>query len=240
MGTDLKIGLRYCGGCNPRYDRVKVVEKLKKLLPDVEFFNAEEGGDYSAVLIVSGCPTQCTKIDDLDVPAGRMIRLNGFEDLLPVRDNIKELGQERESFSLTKDEVLKILPHKEPMLFIDDVPHLIPGEEIVARYKPAKDLDIFSGHFPGEPVFPGVLTVEAMAQAADLMLLTLPGYQGRTPYFAGIESAGFRRRIMPEDEMYIYVSLKDERKDTDICVCRCRVKVNEKTVSEAEIVLALR
>ena len=75
------------------------------------------------------------------------------------------------AISLTHQQVMDILPHRDPMLLIDEASELVPGESITATFWADPQRDIFRGHFPGEPVLPGVYTVEATAQATDLVLM---------------------------------------------------------------------
>ena len=79
---------------------------------------------------------------------------------------------------MNKEEIKKILPHREPMLFIDTVSRLVPGEEAVASFRARPELPCFAGHFPGTPVLPGVYTIEAAAQAADILMMTTGSYGG--------------------------------------------------------------
>ena len=96
MSATTEIGVRYCGGCSPVYDRVSAVKRLQKLLPEFSFVNAEPGKRYAAALIVNGCFNACTSTLNLAVPAYRQISICGFEDLLPARDRIKELLSQKE------------------------------------------------------------------------------------------------------------------------------------------------
>ena len=75
MGDKQRIGVRYCGGCNPRYDRVAVVNKLASLLPQAELVPAQAGAAYAGALVVCGCPSRCAGGDGLAVPPGRQVPL---------------------------------------------------------------------------------------------------------------------------------------------------------------------
>ncbi|MEA4893804.1 MAG: beta-hydroxyacyl-ACP dehydratase, partial [Oscillospiraceae bacterium] len=87
---------------------------------------------------------------------------------------------------MDKSAVMDVLPHRAPMLLIDEVTELKPMESIEAKLYIDPEWELFKGHFPGAPVFPGVLSVECMAQAADIMLMTAEKYKGKTPLMAGI------------------------------------------------------
>lgn len=238
--SSAEIGVRYCGGCNPTYDRVMLVKKLQKLLPELNFVNAEPGKPYAAVLIVNGCFNACTSTANLSVPAYRQLSLKGFSDLLPTRDRIKELLTEEEAQTLDRAQIEEILPHRPPMLFVDAVTRLIPGRECAAELFLDPAWEIFRGHFPGNPVFPGVLAAEAMAQTADLMAMTQQCYAGKTPLLMEMGRVRFLRRLEPGMTIQLRAALKDERRDAGIVVCRCQVLVEKKTCAEAEITLAMR
>ena len=114
---------------------------------------------------------------------------------------------------LTHEEVESVLPHRDPMLLIDTVQELVPGERVVASFYVDPEREIFRGHFPGDPVLPGVYSVECMAQAADVLLLTMERYAGKTPLFLGIDQVRFERKILPGDTVEIRASLVTERKE---------------------------
>ena len=166
----MTAAVKYCGGCNPRYDRVALVKRLSSFFPETEFVTAQAGVKYPAVLVVCGCPTRCANTSDLAVPAGRLIYLSGWEELLPVREKLSQALKGQEARSLSHQEVLGILPHREPMLFIDTVSRLVPGEEAVASFRARPELPCFAGHFPDAPVLPGIYTIEAGPQPEGITL----------------------------------------------------------------------
>lgn len=141
---------------------------------------------------------------------------------------------------LNHDEVMAVIPHRDPMLLIDEVSHLIPGQEITASFYVDPRREIFRGHFPGEPVLPGVYTVEATAQAADILLLSLERYRGKVPLFLGINNVRFRRKIVPGATMTIHASLLSERAEKAIATCSAKVYVGEELAAETEVTLAMR
>ena len=89
-------------------------------------------------------------------------------------------------------------------------------------------------------MFPGSLLVEAMAQAVDVMLLSLEKYYGKTPYLLGLGRANFRRPVLPGDTLDIRASLLEDRPEMGACICQGQVFVQEKLAANAEIILALR
>lgn len=141
---------------------------------------------------------------------------------------------------LTHKEVMDILPHREPMLLVDTVSHLEPLKSIEAQYHIAPELDIFRGHFPGEPVFPGVLSVECMAQAVDIMVMTAPQYAGKTPLFLGINNVRFTKKIQPGDTLLTRAEFASEREEKAIVTCKAIGYVGEEQAVSAEIVIAMR
>jgi 3-hydroxyacyl-[acyl-carrier-protein] dehydratase len=96
-------------------------------------------------------------------------------------------------------EIEKIIPHREPFLLIDEVLELEPGKRVVARREVRADDWWFAGHFPGRPVMPGVLTVEAIAQTGAVAVLVEEANRGKLAYFAGIDNCKFKRIVEPGD-----------------------------------------
>ena len=94
-----------------------------------------------------------------------------------------------------------LLPHREPFLFVDEILALEPGVSARARWTLRPDLPFFAGHFPGNPITPGVLMVEALAQTGALAAMSLPENRGRLALFAGIEKVRFRRPVRPGETL---------------------------------------
>ena len=144
------------------------------------------------------------------------------------------------AMSLTHQQVMDIRPPRDPMLLIDEVSELVPGERIAATFRPDPQRDIFRGHFPGQPVLPGVYTVEATAQATDLVLMSKPVYAGKTPLFLGINNVRFLRKILPGETLEIRAQLLHERPEKAIATCRCTVHVQGELAAETEVTIAMR
>ena len=104
-----------------------------------------------------------------------------------------------------------ILPHREPFLLIDEVLELEPGERVVARKRVREDEWYLRGHFPGRPVMPGVLIVEAMAQTGAVAVLSEQENRGRIALFAGIDDTRFKRIVEPGDELELECTLEQVR-----------------------------
>ena len=96
-------------------------------------------------------------------------------------------------------EIEQILPHRDPFLLIDEVLELEPGRRVVARREVRAEDPWFAGHFPGRPVMPGVLIVEAMAQTGAVAVLVEEGNRGKIAFFAGIDDCRFKRIVEPGD-----------------------------------------
>jgi 3-hydroxyacyl-[acyl-carrier-protein] dehydratase len=99
--------------------------------------------------------------------------------------------------TLGRAEIEAILPHRDPFLLVDEVLELVPGERVVARHT-VTDADC-AGHFPGNPIMPGVKMVEALAQCGAVAVLSQPENQGRLALFAGIDGVRFKRIVRPGD-----------------------------------------
>ena len=100
-------------------------------------------------------------------------------------------------------EIVELLPHRQPFLLLDTVEELEPGKRAVARKCVTYNEPFFNGHFPQEPVMPGVLIIEAMAQTGAVAVLSLPEYRGKTGYLGGIRSARFRGKVVPGDVLVL-------------------------------------
>jgi 3-hydroxyacyl-[acyl-carrier-protein] dehydratase len=112
---------------------------------------------------------------------------------------------------LGRTEIEAILPHREPFLLIDEVLELEPGKRVVARKAVRADEWYLAGHFPGRPVMPGVLIVEAMAQTGAVAVLSETDNRGKMALFAGIDNVRFKRIVEPGDELELTCELERVR-----------------------------
>ena len=100
---------------------------------------------------------------------------------------------------LNTRQIMDIIPHRHPFLLVDRIEELEPGIRAVGVKAVTYDEPYFSGHFPDEPVMPGVLQIEACAQVGAVAILSLDENKGKTAYFGGISSARFKRKVVPGD-----------------------------------------
>ena len=126
------------------------------------------------------------------------------------------------------------------MLLIDEVNELIPGQRITATFWVDPAREIFKGHCPGAPVLPGVYTMEATAQATDLVLMTKPAYADKVPLFLGINNVKFRKKILPGDTLEIHAELLSERAKKAIATCECAVYTAGDLAAETGVTIAMR
>ena len=138
---------------------------------------------------------------------------------------------------LSQEQIKEIIPHRDPFLLIDEVEELEPGVRVVAKKHLKPDEFWFKGHFPGEPVQPGVLTLEMIAQAGAVCLLSLPENKGRIAFFGGIDKAKFREMVRPGDTLVLRVELIKNR--GNICVGKGLATVNGKKAASCEFTCVL-
>jgi 3-hydroxyacyl-[acyl-carrier-protein] dehydratase len=108
----------------------------------------------------------------------------------------------------TSEDFIALLPHRPPFRFIDAVDACEAGVSITARYRLTGDEEFLAGHFPGFPVMPGVIQLEALAQAGGIALLAHERYQGKLPLFGGVEKVRWRRLVEPGDELTLQVEME--------------------------------
>lgn len=106
---------------------------------------------------------------------------------------------------LDREQIKGIIPHRDPFLFLDEIEELEPGKRCVAIKHVTGEEPFFEGHYPGYPVMPGVLIIEALAQTGAVCALSTDTFKGKTPLFAGIDGAKFKRQVRPGDTLRLEV-----------------------------------
>ncbi len=130
--------------------------------------------------------------------------------------------------------IQRLLPHRPPFLLVDRIIELVPLQRIVGIKQVTINEPFFQGHFPGAPVMPGVLIIEALAQCGALLVLReLEGREQKLPFFSGIKEGRFRQPVVPGDTLFLEVTAL--RVGTRIQRMRGEAKVNGQVVAEAEI-----
>jgi 3-hydroxyacyl-[acyl-carrier-protein] dehydratase len=129
-------------------------------------------------------------------------------------------------------EIQRLLPHRYPFLLVDRIIEIEPGVKAVGIKNVTINEGFFQGHFPGSPIMPGVLTIEAMAQVAGILAFRSGATVGQPVYFVSIEKAKFRRLIVPGDQIRLEVKIIQQR--GNIWRFSGNAMVGEKVASEAE------
>ncbi len=108
---------------------------------------------------------------------------------------------------LNKDEIKNIIPQREPFLMIDEVEKFVPGESCTAYKNVSEDEYYFKGHFPGNPIMPGVLMIESLAQTGAVAILSLEENKGKNALFGGVDKLKFKKQVVPGDRLKLEVKI---------------------------------
>ena len=134
-------------------------------------------------------------------------------------------------------QIMEILPHRQPFLLIDAIEELEPGVRAVARKCVSYNEPYFNGHFPAEPVMPGVLIIEALAQTGAVAILSVEENRGKTAYFAGIQSARFKKKVVPGDVLTLQTEIIKQK--GPIGIGKATATVDGKIACVAELTFAI-
>lgn len=151
-------------------------------------------------------------------------------------DEINSTSETKKTFAI--EEIQKLLPHRYPFLLVDRIIDYVPGKRAVGVKNVTINEPHFPGHFPGRPLMPGVLIVEAMAQVGGIVLTQLPEMEGGLFVFAGIDKVRFRRQVVPGDQLIMTVELlwvKQRR----FGKMQARAEVDGQLATEGELMFSL-
>lgn len=138
---------------------------------------------------------------------------------------------------LTAKEIMEIIPHRQPFMLVDTIEELEPGKKAVGCKCVSYNEPFFAGHFPQEPVMPGVLIVEALAQVGAVAILSMPENKGKIAYFGAINSAKFKGKVIPGDVLTLETEII--RSKGPIGIGSAKASVNGKVVVQAELTFAI-
>lgn len=138
---------------------------------------------------------------------------------------------------LSAKEIMEIIPHRQPFMFLDTVEELVPGIKAVAKKCVSYHEPYFQGHFPGEPVMPGVLIVEALAQTGAVAILSMEENRGKTAYFAAINSAKFKKKVTPGDVLILETEIVKQKGTMGLG--KATARVDGEVAVQAELTFAI-
>jgi 3-hydroxyacyl-[acyl-carrier-protein] dehydratase len=138
---------------------------------------------------------------------------------------------------LNKEEIKKIIPQRDPFLMIDEVENFIPGESAIAYKNVNIEEWYFKGHFPGNPIMPGVLIAESLAQTGAVAILSVDENKGKNALFGGIDKMRFKRQVIPGDRLKLEVKII--KRKGPIGVGEAIASVDGKVAAKGELTFAL-
>ena len=138
---------------------------------------------------------------------------------------------------MSTEQIMEVIPHQQPFLLLETIEELEPGKRALAKKCVSYNEPFFAGHFPGEPVMPGVLIVEALAQAGAVAILSQPVFEGKTAYFGAINNARFKQKVVPGDVLLLEVEII--RQKGPIGIGSAKATVNGKLSVSAELTFAI-
>lgn len=169
--------------------------------------------------------------------SGHALNLELVRKISMTESKGKSRGFDRLPTTLNVEDIQKILPHRYPFLFVDRIEKLEPGKRAVGYKLVSMNDYYFQGHFPGHPVMPGVLIMEALAQVGGAVMLSMPEMKGKIAYFMSVDYCKFRQTVVPGDELRLEVEVLRYRAKTGQCSGQAFVK--DKLVCEAEVKFAI-
>ncbi len=138
---------------------------------------------------------------------------------------------------LNKEEIKNIIPQREPFLMIDEVEEFVPGESCTAYKNVSADEYYFKGHFPGNPIMPGVLIVESLAQTGAVAILSMEENKGKNALFGGIDKIRFKKQVVPGDRLKLEVKII--KRKGPVGIGEAIATVNGKVAAKGELTFAI-
>ena len=138
---------------------------------------------------------------------------------------------------LNTKQIMEIIPHRQPFLLVDTIEEMEVGQRALGKKCVTYNEPFFAGHFPGEPIMPGVLIIEALAQTGAVALLSMPENKGRLALFGGIKNAKFKGKVVPGDVLMLETSIIKMK--GPVGVGDAKAYVDGKVVANAEITFML-
>ncbi len=138
---------------------------------------------------------------------------------------------------LNTKQIMEIIPHRQPFLLVDTIEEMEVGQRALGKKCVTYNEPFFAGHFPGEPIMPGVLIIEALAQTGAVALLSMPENKGRLALFGGIKNAKFKGKVVPGDVLMLETSIIKMK--GPVGVGDAKAYVDGKVVASAEITFML-